>query len=1009
MTDVENTRDQLIKQLDDLRKRVAELESAASELNWAKDSSNAQTITDRPDLESTEGIPQEDILHKESEKMFAKALLQNSVPMAISTIKEGRYVDVSDAFLDLMGLSRDEIIGNTSTGVGFITPEQRSVVLSEFTKNGRVVNLELQVRTKGGESKSGLFNSTKIRIGQEDYLLTVVTDITQQKQTEESLRISEDLLRSMTNNLPGAVYQFYARTNGEMGVYYVSERAFKLLGIESELQNFLPHAIVCVVPEDREAFLKSIQEAVRTLSRWEHEVRIISTKGKEMFIRGISQPRQHEDEVVFDGVLLDVTDQRHAEEALSASETKYRRLHDTMRDAFVSVSMDGQIIECNEVYLKMLGYDLEELKKLSYIDLTPEQWQAYEAAIVQNQILPMGYSDIYEKEYRRKDGTVFPVELRTILIRDDKGKPTSMWATVREITGRKKVEETLKQANAYNRNLIEVSLDPLVTIGPDGRINDVNMATEQATGYARDKLIGRDFSDYFIDSQKARAIYQQVFREGLARDYELELRHRDGHITSVLYNASVYRDASGQVAGVFAAARDISERKRAEDALRESEAKYRFLAEKINDIVWVADIDFNLTYMSPSVERIMGYTPQERLGKKSSSTMTPESAAKAFEMFIAEIQRVQEEGRESAKPIRMELEYCHKNGSTVWMEVNSILLLDAAGKILGAQGVSRDITERKQTETILGQFKFMVEETGEEIYLVNPDGSIEYVNKAAAQSLGYTVDEMIQIGVSGFDPIYGTNYSVVFQEIKGKNNPLYETVHRTKDGRLVQKEIKCAYLQMGNREYVCGFGRDITDRKSAEMELKNHQEQLKVLVGERTAELTKAYEKLKMENEARKSSENELSSREMELEKGRRELEEMNSALKVLLKQREEDKVNMEMNIISNIKTAVLPYIEKLELSGLAEGQMRVSSMIKSLLGEITSPFIRKVSSEFLGFTPNEIQVASLVKEGKSSKEIAEILNISLNTVHTYRYKIRRKTGLKNNKVNLRSYLQTLG
>jgi DNA-binding CsgD family transcriptional regulator len=147
----------------------------------------------------------------------------------------------------------------------------------------------------------------------------------------------------------------------------------------------------------------------------------------------------------------------------------------------------------------------------------------------------------------------------------------------------------------------------------------------------------------------------------------------------------------------------------------------------------------------------------------------------------------------------------------------------------------------------------------------------------------------------------------------------------------------------------------------------------------------------------------------MELGNGRRELEEMNAALKVLLKQREEDKVNMEMNIISNIKTSVLPYIEKLELSGLADGQMRVSSMIKSLLGEITSPFIRKVSSEFLGFTPNEIQVASLVKEGKSSKEIAEILNISPNTVHTYRYKIRIKTGLKNNKVNLRSYLQTLG
>ena len=123
---------------------------------------------------------------------------------------------------------------------------------------------------------------------------------------------------------------------------------------------------------------------------------------------------------------------------------------------------------------------------------------------------------------------------------------------------------------AYTRSLIEASLDPLVTIGPEGKITDVNAATETATGRKRTELIGTDFSGYFTDPEKAKAGYQQVFREGSVRDYPLELRHRDGSVTSVLYNATVYRDAAGKVVGVFAAARDITERKSAEEALRES-------------------------------------------------------------------------------------------------------------------------------------------------------------------------------------------------------------------------------------------------------------------------------------------------------------------------------------------------------------------------------------------------------------------------------------------------------
>ncbi len=120
------------------------------------------------------------------------------------------------------------------------------------------------------------------------------------------------------------------------------------------------------------------------------------------------------------------------------------------------------------------------------------------------------------------------------------------------------------QSNTYNRSLIEASLDPLVTIDAGGKITDVNSATERVTGFSREELIHTDFSDYFTEPAKAKAGYRQVFKEGSVKDYALEIRHRDGHITPVLYNAAVYHDEEGKVIGVFAAARDITERKQAE-------------------------------------------------------------------------------------------------------------------------------------------------------------------------------------------------------------------------------------------------------------------------------------------------------------------------------------------------------------------------------------------------------------------------------------------------------------
>jgi len=169
-------------------------------------------------------------------------------------------------------------------------------------------------------------------------------------------------------------------------------------------------------------------------------------------------------------------------------------------------------------------------------------------------------------EVRGEDGSV--ISAHDYPFTDTDGSPLILEMDI-DITNHRRAEEAVRLANAYNRSLIEASLDPLVTIGHDGRITDVNNATEAATGRSRGELIGTDFSDYCSEPDKARFGYEQVFAEGSVRDYPLELRRRDGRLTSVLYNASVYRDERGEAIGVFAAARDITEQKKAQVALQE--------------------------------------------------------------------------------------------------------------------------------------------------------------------------------------------------------------------------------------------------------------------------------------------------------------------------------------------------------------------------------------------------------------------------------------------------------
>jgi DNA-binding CsgD family transcriptional regulator len=212
----------------------------------------------------------------------------------------------------------------------------------------------------------------------------------------------------------------------------------------------------------------------------------------------------------------------------------------------------------------------------------------------------------------------------------------------------------------------------------------------------------------------------------------------------------------------------------------------------------------------------------------------------------------------------------------------------------------------------------------------------------------------------------------------------------------------------GAVEGFIGIFRDITERRCAEEELRKHREHLEELVEIRTLELRKINEDLKQEIAERKKIENALLESEKKLKIHAKELEEGNIALKVLLKQRENDKTELEENILSNIKHLVMPYITKLKRNRDLSKDFAYLNVLESNLNEIISPFSVKLSSKYLGLTPKEIQIADLIKDGKQDKDIMEILNISQSTVKTHRQNIRKKLGINSKRANLKTYLLSL-
>lgn len=249
---------------------------------------------------------------------------------------------------------------------------------------------------------------------------------------------------------------------------------------------------------------------------------------------------------------------------LDDSSNYARCLIEASPDPLFTINPDGNITDVNKAAARLTGLSRDSLTGTDFASYFTEPDKARK---VYKKVLINGSVTDYPLIIRHIDGSLTEVLYNSSLYKDAENKILGAVAAARDVT-------IPKQASQYARSLIEASLDPLVTINPDGKITDVNEATVRATGVDRKSLIGTDFANYFTDPGKAREGYKRVLAEGFVTDYLLTICHRDGRLTDVLYNASVYRNSEGKVLGVFAAARDVTEtRRKAEEQLADQRKK----------------------------------------------------------------------------------------------------------------------------------------------------------------------------------------------------------------------------------------------------------------------------------------------------------------------------------------------------------------------------------------------------------------------------------------------------
>jgi len=685
--------------------------------------SAAADITERKQAEDT---------LRESEEKFYKAFHATSNLMAIASLKTGKIIDVNEAYARLVGYKREEIIGQTELALDLsIAQEQREEIEKRLREKGTVHDFELEILTKSGGIRTVLFSADTITLKGEPCLINTAIDITDRKRAEQLQRgenyvltllgrgaklskLLDAIVRLGEQNDPsikGSVLLFDPSKSSELLLqasgsslpddYKVMLEAGIPIGPKSGCCGTAAHRKErVIIPDIAKSPLYKPFEAVvkRTIKNnllavWSQP--IMASDGELLgtianYSSRVGEPSADNLRVLewSARIAAIAIERKRAEEALMESEAFQSSLLANSPIPVSVINPDSSVRFVNPAMVKLTGFSAAELtgEKAPYC-----YWPKEESAKIMKRFkkaMRQGGERVLEL-FQKKNGDKFWVEITSVAVKKD-GKFQYLLVSWVDITERKLAEEKLRDEATRHRILIDESSDGIVILDEKGNVYEANRRFAEMLGYTPEEVRKLNVWDWEADYPREQ-VAEMIASVGPEGDhFETQHRRKDGTVfdVEISTNGAVY---AGQKL-IFCVCRDITERKQAEAALKESEEKYKTLVEATSDVIWEVDTEGRFSFISPKIRDILGYEVDEVVGKKRTLDLIAKREKRKW------LKRFKELNAKREPFFGLEITHVHKNGRRVICETSGIPLFDSAGEFKGFVGIDKDITERRQMQ-----------------------------------------------------------------------------------------------------------------------------------------------------------------------------------------------------------------------------------------------------------------------------------------------------------------------